>query len=339
MKIVENPSLKAFNTFGTEAQAALAFKIESEEDVLALPGFNPAADLVLGGGSNVLLANDVPGNVFLNRIPGIDIIEDSANEVLVEVGAGESWHGLVRWTLDQGLCGLENLSLIPGLAGAAPIQNIGAYGVELSSVLEQVTGWDWQQAHWRSFSLDECRPGYRNSRFKSSDPDRFLITSIRLRLSREFTPCLDYAGLRDELAGAGITQANARDVSDAIIRMRRRKLPDPAKTGNAGSFFKNPELPRGDAEKLIERYPQLPSWKGQEDLLKLSAAWMIEYCGLKGFRSGNAGVSDRHALVLVNYGSASGREIAAIANTVSTRVEEEFGLRLEAEPRLIEFEH
>jgi UDP-N-acetylmuramate dehydrogenase len=339
MKVVENPSLKAFNTFGTEARAALAFTLESEEDVLSLPGFNPATDVILGGGSNVLFVDDVPGSVILNRILGISLIEESDGQVIIEAGAGENWHGLVLWTLAQGYCGLENLSLIPGLAGAAPIQNIGAYGVELSSVLEGVTCWDWKQSCWRSLQAEECLLGYRDSRFKSADPDRFLISSIRLRLSREFIPRLSYAGLQEELSIAGIGQASARDVSDAIIRIRSRKLPDPAVLGNAGSFFKNPAIRRENAESLIERFPGLPSWEADAGLLKLSAAWMIEHCGLKAYRKGDAGISGQHALVLVNHGAASGREIAEMADIVRSAVEDAFGVRLETEPRLIEFTH
>lgn len=339
MEIVENPSLKAFNTFGTKARAALAFTIESEEDVLALPGFDPGADLVLGGGSNVLFVSDVPGNVFLNRIPGIEIIEDSGDEVVIESGAGENWHRVVRWSLDQGLCGLENLSLIPGLAGAAPIQNIGAYGVELSSVLERVTGWDWKRACWSSYSREECKLGYRDSRFKSGHPGDFLITSIRLRLSRVLQPALSYSGLRDELTSAGVRRPDARAISDAVIRIRRARLPNPGDAGNAGSFFKNPVLPKAKAEQLINEYPAIPHWDTTDDQLKLSAAWMIEHCGLKGYRKGDAAVSGQHALVLENHGSATGREILQIANTVRTRVEDEFGLVLETEPRLVDFNY
>lgn len=339
MKVIENPNLKAFNTFGTGARAALAFTIEAEEDVLSLPGFNPVTDVILGGGSNVLFVDDVPGSVILNRIMGIHLIEESNGHVVIEAGAGENWHSLVRWTLEQGYCGLENLSLIPGLAGAAPIQNIGAYGVELSSVLEGVTCWDWTQSCWRSFQAEECLLGYRDSRFKSAEPDRFLISSIRLRLSRDFIPRLSYAGLQEELSVAGIRQASARDISDAIIRIRKRKLPDPAVTGNAGSFFKNPALRNEDAENLIERFPGLPSWETEGGQLKLSAAWMIEHCGLKAFRKGDAGVSGQHALVLVNYGAASGRQIAEISDIVRSAVQETFGVRLETEPRLIKFAH
>jgi UDP-N-acetylmuramate dehydrogenase len=337
VKAQERPSLKALNSFGVEASASLLLSIESEEDLLSLPVLDPRRDLLLGGGSNVLLVNDVPGAVFLNRIKGRDIVEDDADFAVIEVGAGENWHELVRWTLERGLCGLENLSLIPGSAGAAPIQNIGAYGVEIASVLQSVTAWDWARTCWTVFSVDECELGYRDSRFKSAEPDRYMITSIRLRLARHFQPCLEYSGLRDELARAGIDKPRAKDVSDAVVRIRRSKLPDPAVCGNAGSFFKNPVVSPERADELITHYPALPRWPDGPARVKLSAAWLIEFCGFKGKRLGDAGVSGQHALVLVNHGSASGLEIATLAREIQQAVQQEFGLQLETEPRLVEF--
>jgi UDP-N-acetylmuramate dehydrogenase len=337
MKIVERPSLTALNSFGLEATAELLIAIESEEDLLALPGFDPRRDFVLGGGSNVVFAGDVPGTVFHNRILGRDRVgEPHDDQVLIEVGAGEDWHRLVRWTIDQGLSGLENLSLIPGLAGAAPIQNIGAYGVELSSVLESVTAWDWQRATWVSFDREDCRFAYRDSRFKSGEPDRYLLTSIRLRLSRKFRPRLDYAGLADELAAAGVERPTARDVSGAVMRIRRRKLPDLARNGNAGSFFKNPVVDADRADALALDHPDLPRWRDVRGV-KLSAAWLVERCGLKGLREGGAAVSEQHALVLVNLGNASGRDVLTLARRVQSAVTERFGIDLEPEPRLVEF--
>jgi UDP-N-acetylmuramate dehydrogenase len=338
MKVVERPSLQSMNSFGLTASAGLLIAAESEEDVLALPPFDPARDLVLGGGSNVVLATDVPGTVFHNCIRGRQLIEDTGDTALLEVGAGEDWHELVCWTLDHGLSGLENLSLIPGLAGAAPMQNIGAYGVELSAVLERVTAWDWQRCAWTSFGAEDCRLSYRDSLFKSGCPDRYLITSIRLRLDRVFQPRLDYAGLVDELTAMGVAQPSARQVSEAVIRLRRRKLPDPALAGNAGSFFKNPRVGPERAEELAGAYPDLPQWPADEGQTKLSAAWMIERCGLKGFRMGAAAVSEQHALVLVNLGGASGREIVDLARKVQETVAGHFGIALEPEPKLVEFD-
>jgi UDP-N-acetylmuramate dehydrogenase len=334
MKVRENPSLRNLNTFGLDASAGLLLEIESEEDLLAAPALDPARDLVLGGGSNVVLVDDVPGTVFLNRIRGIDVVGEDGDTCLVEAGAGENWHGLVEWSLARGLSGLENLSLIPGSAGAAPIQNIGAYGVELASVLETVTAWDWQRGCWTLLSRDDCRLGYRDSRFRSGDAGRFLITSVRLSLSRTFEPRIDYPGLAREL---GASKPTARSVSDAVIRLRRRKLPDPSVTGNAGSFFKNPVVTAEEAEMLRSRHAGLPSWPAADGQVKLSAAWLIEACGLKGRKVGDARVSEQHALVLVNAGGASGRDIKALAVAVQEAVYGSFGVRLEPEPLLVEF--
>jgi UDP-N-acetylmuramate dehydrogenase len=334
MKVLERPSLKALNSFGVETSAGLLLTIDTEEDLLSLPAFDPGKDFVLGGGSNVLFASDVPGTVFLNRILGKEIISEHDDSVQVEAGAGEDWHHLVRWSLTQGLSGLENLSLIPGLAGASPIQNIGAYGVELSSVLEHVTAWDWQKSAWVTLDRDGCLFAYRDSLFKSQEPDRYFITSIRLRLSRLFKPHLDYAGLRDELLSMGIEQATPEQVSDAVIRIRQKQLPDPAVTGNAGSFFKNPVVSMDEAELLRDRFPALPAWPAGADRAKLSAAWMIDQCGWKGARENDAAVSSQHALVIINHGGASGQQILALSNKIARSVFGEFGIQLEPEPRI-----
>jgi len=337
MRVTEQPSLKPYNTFGVEAGAGLMLTLESDEDLLTLPPFNPHRDLVLGGGSNILFASDVPGTVIHNRICGKEVVESRNEHVWIETGAGENWHELVEWTLDQGLSGLENLSLIPGLAGAAPIQNIGAYGVELSSVLETVTAWDLSEHRWAVFSHKQCRLAYRDSIFKSGAPGRYLISSVRLRLNKRFVPHLDYAGLREELSKANISQPTPSQVSDAVITLRQRKLPDPAVTGNAGSFFKNPALPRDQAMILSERYPEIPAWPQTDGTIKISAAWMIEHCGLKGRRIGGAAVSDRHALVIINTGSATGRDILQLANSIQSAIHDTFGVRLEPEPRIVDF--
>ena len=337
MKVAKNPSLKTFNTFGVEASAGLMLTLENEEDLLSLPFFDPGRDFILGGGSNVLFASGVPGTVIHNRITGREIVKTGDEHAWVEAGAGENWHELVRWTLKNGLSGLENLSLIPGLAGAAPIQNIGAYGVELATVLENVTAWDLSQSEWKTFSREDCELAYRDSRFKTAEPGRFLITSIRLRLDRHYKPQLGYAGLREELSRLNIRQATAIEVSDAVIRLRQRKLPDPATSGNAGSFFKNPVLKRDESEALLARFPELPAWPQDDGSIKFSAAWMIEHCGLKGYRTGDAGISDQHTLVIVNHGSASGEEILQLARTIQSTIHDTFGVMLEPEPRIVDF--
>ncbi len=334
MKVVEQPSLQALNTFGVEAAAVLRIDVESEEDVLVLPDLDPSRDLLLGGGSNVLLVSDVPGTVFVNRIRGRHVVDRDSETALVEAGGGENWHAFVDWCIDQGLSGIENLSLIPGNVGAAPMQNIGAYGVELSSVLESVTAWDWSGRTWRVFSREECRFGYRDSRFKSDEPDRYLITSVRLALNTRFTPRLDYAGLAEELGAEADGELTARAVGGAVSRIRRRKLPEPSVQGNAGSFFKNPVVPAKEADTIRDAHPALPAWPLGEEKTKLSAAWMIEHCGLKGLTEGGAAVSEQHALVLVNTGGASGEAVWALARRVRNEVERSFGIRLEPEPRI-----
>ena len=237
--------------------------------------------------------------------------------------------------LEMGWFGLENLALIPGLIGAAPVQNIGAYGVELSSVLDSLTAWDLRAARWVTFSRASCELAYRDSLFKTGQPDRYLITSVRLRLNRFFEPRLDYAGLKEELAGKA--DLTAADVSAAVIRLRRRKLPDPSVTANAGSFFKNPVLQKSAGKELLARFPELPNWPAGRERTKVSAAWMIEHCGFRGFRKGDAAISSQHALVLVNHGNAGGRELLQLADRVREAVAERFDVRLEPEPRIIQF--
>ena len=337
MKRSHNASLKPYNSFSVEARAAQLVELESVDDIdelIANDRFDSQRDLVLGGGSNILFASDIEGNVILNRVRGKRIVEDLGGDVIVEASAGENWHHLVLWTLDQGLSGIENLSLIPGLAGAAPLQNIGAYGVELADVLESVQAVDLLSRERRVFDNAQCRFAYRDSRFKSADAGRFLITGIRLRLQRGFTPRLAYSGIVEELASMGIAAPNARQVSDAVIRIRQRKLPDPAVTGNAGSFFKNPVVSRSTAERLSGDFPGLPVYPSGEDV-KLAAAWMIENCGWKGRSMGQAAVSEKHALVLINKGAASGAEILALADAIRESLLDRFEIELQPEPLIV----
>lgn len=334
----QNASLKHLNSFSVDARAGRLLTLQNPDDLDTLFSeqlYNPLSDLILGGGSNVLFASDIDGSVILNRITGKRIVKDSASDVLVEVNGGENWHQLVLWSLEQGLSGMENLSLIPGLAGAAPMQNIGAYGVELADILDSVlvrelaTGVEYQFTH------DECQFGYRDSRFKSVDAGRFLITGIRLRLSRVFVPKLQYAGIDHELEAAGITKPNAQQVSQAVIRLRQSKLPDPDVLGNAGSFFKNPIVECRTAEALEKQFFGLPVYPLNEKYSKISAAWLIDHCGWKGHREGDAGVSSEHALVLVNYGNASGQDLLSLAAKIMGSVYEVFGIQLAPEPNII----
>ena len=338
MKKAPNASLKNLNSFAVDARCEQLLTLENPQDIDALIEqnlFDPKKDVILGGGSNVLFASDVAGRVILNRVAGKRILADSKSDALIEASGGENWHQLVLWSLDQGLSGLENLSLIPGLAGAAPMQNIGAYGVELADVLESVQVLELATGVNREFEHDECQFAYRDSRFKSIDAGRFLITGIRLRLQRNFTPKLDYAGIRAELDDMAIQQPSARQVSDAVIRLRQQKLPDPAEIGNAGSFFKNPIVKRSQAAALEKQFFGLPVYPVSEKLCKISAAWLIDHCGWKGHREGDAGVSAEHALVLVNHGNASGQELLGLADKIVSSVHTRFGVDLVPEPRVI----
>lgn len=337
MKRSQNASLKRYNSFSVEARAAELIELESASDIdefIANDRIDGRRDLLLGGGSNILFASDIEGRVVLNRVPGKCIVDDSGDEAIIEASAGENWHQLVLWSLEQGLSGIENLSLIPGLAGAAPMQNIGAYGVELADVLESVQAVDMATGQRHDFNNAQCHFSYRDSRFKSADAGRYLIAGIRLRLQRRFNPRLAYSGIAEELATMGIATPNARQVSDAVIRIRRRKLPDPAVIGNAGSFFKNPLVERETADALATEFPGLPVYPAG-DRAKLSAAWMIEKCGWKGRSMGQAAVSEKHALVLTNMGNATGQEILALADAIRGSVLEHFGIELQPEPLII----
>jgi UDP-N-acetylmuramate dehydrogenase len=338
MKRSDNASLKYLNSFAVEARAGCLLELECTADLEFFAGefsFDRGRDLVLGGGSNILFAGDVDGTVVLNRIAGKRIVDESGGTAVLEANAGENWHQLVVWSIEQGLGGLENLSLIPGLCGAAPIQNIGAYGVELADVLDSVEALDLADGSLRLFSATDCQLGYRDSRFKGADADRYLITRIRLCLQRNLEAELTYPGLRSELDSMGISKPTVKQVSDAVIRLRRRKLPDPAVTGNAGSFFKNP-LVSGDLASALQReFAGLPVHPAGGGMCKLSAAWLIERCGWKGRGLGGAAVSEQHALVLVNRGNATGTELLELATAISDSVREKFTIDLEPEPRIV----
>jgi UDP-N-acetylmuramate dehydrogenase len=338
MKRKVNASLKHLNSFSVEAHASELLELESDDDLQVLTSeypFDPSKDLILGGGSNVLFAGDIQGRVILNRIEGKRILKESDNTVLLEAHGGENWHQLVLWSLDQGLSGIENLSLIPGLAGAAPIQNIGAYGAELADVIESVQVLDLKTAQICDFTNQECHFAYRDSRFKSQDAGRFLITRIRLRFQRRFEANLSYAGLGQELQDMGIGRPDAKQVSEAVIRIRQRKLPNPDLIGNAGSFFKNPVVNQSTANLLQKENENLPVYTRSANRAKLSAAWLIEQCGWKGRSMGGAAVSDQHALVLINQNQATGAEILALAEAIQASVHNRFGIELQPEPRIV----
>ena len=334
--LVENAPLAALNTLRV---AATARWLATLHDPAALPALlgSPAARgpvLVLGEGSNVLFAADFPGLVLRPEFADVRVIDDDGDAATVRAEAGASWDGLVDWTLARGLGGLENLALIPGFVGAAPIQNIGAYGVEAGELITHVEAWDRRAGRGARLARDECGFGYRDSVFKH-DPERWIVTAVEFRLSRTAPLRLDYSGVREELAVMGATAPTARQVAEAVRRLRRRKLPDPAVIGNAGSFFKNPVIDAAAAVRLREAHPDAPVFPADPALSKLSAAWLIERCGWRGHREGDAGIAAQHALVLVNHGHASGAELVALARRVAESVQQRFGVRLEPEPRIV----
>jgi UDP-N-acetylmuramate dehydrogenase len=320
--------------------AAKAHRLATVNDPDALPSLLDADELrelpllVLGEGSNILFAGDFAGLVLRPAWRSVRIVEDDGRSALVRAAAGYGWDALVDWTLAQGLGGLENLALIPGLVGAAPIQNIGAYGVEVRESITAVEAWDRSQARLVRLDADECGFGYRDSRFKR-EPERWIVTAVEFRLQRGRDPVLDYAGVREELAATGYANPTPAQVAQAVRRLRRRKLPDPATIGNAGSFFKNPIVPSALAAELSAANPSLAVYPATAGSSKLSAAWLIEKCGWKGFREGDAGISAQHALVLVNHGHASGAQLLGLARRVADSVQQRFGVRLEPEPRII----
>ncbi len=329
--------LGSLNTLRVNATAS-CLATASDPDVLpAILGHERLREfpvLVLGEGSNVLFATDFHGLVLRPAWRSVRISDDDGRTATVQAAAGYGWDALVDWTLAQGLPGLENLALIPGLVGAAPIQNIGAYGVEASEFITAVDAWDRARGGFVRLGAADCGFGYRDSFFKR-EPDRWIVSNVEFRFDRQRRPALGYAGVREELAALGNIDPSPAQVASAVRRLRRRKLPDPASIGNAGSFFKNPVLANERAAELKAGNPSLPVYAAGDGSSKLSAAWLIEACGWRGLRDGDAGISAQHALVLVNHGHATGVELLSLARRVAASVDERFGVRLEPEPRIV----
>lgn len=336
-RLTANAPLRDRNTFGVQASAPWLVEVDDASalaEVMALPQVAESESLVIGGGSNLLFAGDAPGAVIAMATHGLRVLSDDGEQARVRADAGVAWHPLVMWTLEQGLCGLENLALIPGTAGASPIQNIGAYGTEVREFIAAVDAWDREAIAMVRLDNAQCGFSYRDSHFKRAG-DRYVVTAVTFALTRRPALRLDYAGVRDELAAMGVVDPTPATLAGAIARLRRRKLPDPAQVGNAGSFFKNPVVGDALALALRREHAGLPAWPAGEGRTKLSAAWLIERAGLKGLREGDAGISARHALVLVNHGRASGAQLWALAQRVRDTVRERFGVDLEPEPRVI----
>lgn len=332
----EQVSLKPYNTFGIDVKARYFTQAHDDQEVrqaLAQAQQGGVPVLVIGGGSNLLLTRDIDALVLHMASRGRRVLSDDGERIVVEAEAGEPWHPFVQWTLAQGYCGLENLSLIPGTVGAAPMQNVGAYGVEIKDVFVGLTALDRETGELRDFGLAECAFGYRDSLFKRN-PGRWLILRVRFALSRTLQAHLDYGPVRQRLAGQGVTEPTAQAISDAICSIRREKLPDPAELGNAGSFFKNPVVSAELVEGIRAQYPGVVAYPQADGQVKLAAGWLIEQAGWKGHREGDAGVHRLQSLVLVNYGQASGAQMHALARRIQADILERFGVELEMEPNL-----
>jgi UDP-N-acetylmuramate dehydrogenase len=335
--IVENASLEGRNTFHVAARADLLIDVRKRDALHELFGFAALKSrplLVLGEGSNILFTRDWNGVVLSVATRGIAVLGSDTARGRVRVEAGENWNDFVHWSIGQGFAGLENLVAIPGTVGAAPMQNIGAYGVEVREFVAQVETWDREAARFVELSNAECAFAYRDSVFKRS-PDRYVITAVVFDLPRRREPRLDYAGVREELAALGVAEPRPASIAEAITRIRMRKLPNPHVIGNAGSFFKNPLVPAAAADAIRREHPSAPAWPAGEGLMKLSAAWLVEACGFKGLREGDAGVSSAHALVLVNHGQATGAEIGALARRIQAGVRDRFGIELSPEALIV----
>jgi UDP-N-acetylmuramate dehydrogenase len=335
--MVTGVSLKTYNTFGIDAKATFFTKISSVEEVKEILRAKEATQkhLFLGGGSNVLFLEDFDGLVIKNEIEGIDIVRETEEFVYIKAGSGVVWHEFVHYCVNNNYGGVENLSLIPGTVGAAPMQNIGAYGVEIKDTFEELEALNINTLQLETFTLEACNFGYRESVFKHQAKGNYFIASVTFRLSKKPTLHLDYGAIRAVLAANNIETPTIKDISNAVIEIRESKLPNPKEIGNAGSFFKNPEIPTIQFEQLKTQFPDVPSYPVNHSTTKIPAGWLIEQAGWKGKQVGNVGVHKNQALVLVNYGNGKGREIKALAEKIQQSVEEKFGIVLHPEVNFI----
>lgn len=328
-------SLRAFNTFGLDCMCRSLSVFRNEQELIDLLGKVDRPLMILGGGSNLLLPAELDLAVLKNEIRGIEEIEREEGSVLVRVGGGESWHGFVAWAMEQGLGGVENMALIPGTVGAAPIQNIGAYGVELRDVMEYLEAVSLEDGSMRRFLSSECAFGYRDSVFKRSERGKWAIVRVIFRLRTQPTLSLGYGDIYRVVKEKGVEQPGVRDVFEAVMAIRRSKLPDPELMGNAGSFFKNPVLTREAFEALRRDWPEVPSYPQEDGTVKVPAGWLIEKAGWKGHRRGACGVHDKQALVLVNHGGATPEALVKLAQDIRQDIRDRFGVDLEPEVNIL----
>ena len=340
--IQENISLKKYNTFGIDATARYFSTFTDIDELNELLEFKQSSTinhqpspLILGGGSNILLTKNFDGLVLKNEIQGIEKINEDDGHVYVKAGAGVNWHQLVVYCIHNNWAGMENLSLIPGNTGASPMQNIGAYGVEIKDVFYELEAFHLQEKRIVRFNLRDCEFGYRESVFKRKFKNQFIIISVTYRLNKQPVFNTSYGAIEQELQAMGVKELSIQAISQAVINIRSSKLPDPAVIGNAGSFFKNPEISSNDFEILKENFPAIVGYKLPNGNVKLAAGWLIEQCGWKGYRNGDAGCHSKQALVLVNYGNATGGEIYALSTSIINSVQEKFGVVLEREVNII----
>lgn len=332
----ENVNLKPFNTFGLDVTSRYFDSFSSVSELTEILAHQKDKNLfVLGGGSNILLINNFEGITLKNEITGIEVIEENTEEIIVEVGAGQVWHEFVLYAIKKSWGGVENLSLIPGSVGASPMQNIGAYGVEIKDVFESLEAVEISTGKRRTFSHKECQFGYRESIFKRTLKDQFIITSVRYRLQKHPKINTKYGAINQELAKRKIDHPTIKDVSDAVISIRQSKLPDPKKIGNSGSFFKNPIISTKKFARLQKEFPALPSYPVNDQLVKVPAGWLIDKAGWKGKRFDNYGVHKNQSLVLVNYGGCNGNEIYALSEKIIADIEQVYGIRLEREVNVV----
>ena len=336
MQIHENFPLKSYNTFSIDARAKFFNSFSSAEELEELLMiYSEYPVFILGGGSNILFTKDYEGCVLKNEIKGIELQHEDAEHVYVKVGAGENWHQFVLHCINHNWAGVENLSLIPGNVGASPIQNIGAYGVELDDVFWNLEAFHIGDRRIHTFTREDCEFGYRNSLFKERYKDQFAIISVTLQLRKKPIFHTDYGAIVEELEKMGVKDLSIKAVSQAVINIRSSKLPDPQKIANAGSFFKNPEVPTEKYEALKLAFPDIVAYPLAKGTVKLAAGWMIEQCGWKGYRKGDAGCHAKQALVLVNYGKATGKEVYDLSDEILQSVKKKFGVALEREVNII----
>ncbi|MCC7332028.1 MAG: UDP-N-acetylmuramate dehydrogenase [Flavobacteriales bacterium] len=334
-EVSKNVSLKQFNTFGIEVQTNSFVEVNSIDKLKEVLKNNQSEILILGGGSNILFTKDFAGLIIKNNIKGIDVVDENDNEITLKVGSGEVWHDFVIYCVNRNYGGIENLSLIPGTVGACPIQNIGAYGVEVKDVIESVEAIDIKELTTISFSNKICEFDYRSSIFKTSAKGKYVITSVIFNLSKNPKINTSYGAIEDELKKTGVLKPSIIDVSNAVINIRKSKLPNPNEIGNAGSFFKNPTVSFAKKIQLLSEYPSMPNYLQKDGSFKLAAGWLIETCGLKGLQKGNCGIHKNQALVLVNYGGSSGNEILKLSEEIIEKVKSKFGVELEREVNII----